>query len=160
MDKEQTHYIAVTGIVRNKEGKYLICKRSPNEKAFPNKWCVPGGKLEQSDFILDPKDTSDHWLDVFENVLKKEIREETGYDAKISYLLRIKDSPKRLKEDRQNIAFVFVATSAKKTGKSDSESSEVKWFELNKLPKPNEFAFDHYADIQMYLKQLNKLSQK
>lgn len=75
---DKTHYVAVTGIIKNKEGKYLICKRSPNEKAFPNKWCVPGGKIEMKDFINRPKDTSDHWFDIFEKTLIKEITEETG----------------------------------------------------------------------------------
>ena len=82
MVQEKAHYIAVTGIVRNKDGKYLICKRSPKEKAFPNKWCVPGGKVERSDFINLPKDTSSHWLDVFEKTLRKEIKEETNLEIK------------------------------------------------------------------------------
>ena len=79
---DKTHYVSVTGIVRNKDGKYLICKRSENEKAFPGKWCVPGGKVEHSDFVHLPKDTSSHWLDVLEKALKKEIREEAGIEIK------------------------------------------------------------------------------
>ncbi len=79
--KEKAHYVAVTGIIR-KDGKYLICKRSPKEKAFPNMWCVPGGKVEMQDFINTPKDTQDHWLDILEKVLKKEIFEETGLSVK------------------------------------------------------------------------------
>lgn len=85
--KNKTHHIAVTGIIRNNDGKFLICKRSPNEKAFPNKWCVPGGKLEASDFINTPKDTGDHWFDVIEKVLHREISEETGIKIKnINYV--------------------------------------------------------------------------
>jgi 8-oxo-dGTP pyrophosphatase MutT (NUDIX family) len=83
--KQKTNYISITGIIRKKENgqnKYLICKRSPNEKAFPNKWCVPGGKIEQKDFINTPKDTKDHWLDIFEKTLKKEIFEETNLRIK------------------------------------------------------------------------------
>ena len=30
--KEKAHYISVTGIIRNKDGKYLICQRSLKEK--------------------------------------------------------------------------------------------------------------------------------
>jgi 8-oxo-dGTP pyrophosphatase MutT (NUDIX family) len=78
---EKTHYVSVTGIIR-RNGKYLICKRSPNEKAFPNKWCVPGGKIEKNDFINDKKDTSSHWLAVFEKILRKEIKEETNLEIK------------------------------------------------------------------------------
>jgi 8-oxo-dGTP pyrophosphatase MutT (NUDIX family) len=80
--QEKVHYIAVTGIIRNAEGKYLICKRGPNEKAFANKWCVPGGKLELKDFVGEPKDTRDHWLDVFEKALVREVMEETGLKIK------------------------------------------------------------------------------
>lgn len=76
---EKAHYIAITGIIK-KDGKYLICKRSEQEIAFPGKWCVPGGKLEQQDFINLPKDTEHHWFDVLENTLRKEIREETNLE--------------------------------------------------------------------------------
>jgi len=82
-NQSQVHYIAVTGII-SKGAKYLICKRCPNEKAFPNKWCVPGGKLEHADFISTPKDTSAHWLGIFEKVLEREIKEETGLEIKKS----------------------------------------------------------------------------
>lgn len=79
--KEKAHYISVTGIIK-KDNKYLICKRSPNEKAFPSKWCVPGGKIEMKDFVNSEKGTSSHWLDVFEKILEKEIFEETGLKIK------------------------------------------------------------------------------
>ena len=79
--KNKTHYISVTGIIK-KDNKYLICKRSLNEKAFPGKWCVPGGKIEVKDFIALTKDTSSHWLDIFEKTLIKEIFEETGLKIK------------------------------------------------------------------------------
>ena len=81
MDAEKTHYVAITGIIK-KDNKYLICKRSPNEKAFPNKWCVPGGKIEKKDFINTKKDTNDHWLDIFEKTLRREIKEETNIEIK------------------------------------------------------------------------------
>jgi 8-oxo-dGTP pyrophosphatase MutT (NUDIX family) len=79
--KEKAHYIAVTGIIR-KGDKYLICRRSDKERIFPGKWCVPGGKVQQSDFTSLPKDTQDHWFGVFERVLRKEILEETGLRIK------------------------------------------------------------------------------
>ena len=78
---ELTHYIVVTGIlVMN--GKYLIVKRTGSEKAFPNMWTVPGGKLEQKDYTSREKDTSHHWYNVFEDVLRREIKEEVGLEIK------------------------------------------------------------------------------
>lgn len=80
-DKNQAHYIVVTGILV-KENKYLIVKRANWEKAFPEKWTVPGGKLKVLDYVLKEKDTKDHWYNVLENVLKREVKEEVGVEVK------------------------------------------------------------------------------
>lgn len=91
-DPQKSHYLVVTGIVV-KDWKYLITKRSPNEKAFPNEWTVPGWKLEMDDYITKPKDTKDLWYNIFENVLRREVLEETwlkvkniGYVTSLSYI--------------------------------------------------------------------------
>lgn len=85
-DQNKAHYLVVTGIII-KDGKYLITQRAPTEKAFPNEWTVPGGKLEMSDYINRPKDTSEHWYNIFEDVLIREIREEVDLGVKnIKYL--------------------------------------------------------------------------
>ena len=80
-DRNLMHYIAVTGILVN-QGKYLIVKRADWEKAFPGKWTVPGGKFEVLDYSMKKKDTSEHWYNVLENTLRKEIKEETGFEIK------------------------------------------------------------------------------
>ena len=59
------HEVAITAIVV-KDGKYLITKRSPNKKRWPNLWTVPGGRLEISDYANFPKDTGDYWYNVLE----------------------------------------------------------------------------------------------
>lgn len=85
-DENKAHYLVVTGIII-KDGKFLITKRAPTEKAFPNQWTVPGGKLELKDYSSRPKDTSSHWYNIFENLLKREVEEETGLKIKnIRYL--------------------------------------------------------------------------
>ena len=81
-DKNLTHYIVVTGILINKEGKFLITKRAGWEKAFPGRWTVPGGKLEALDYVLREKDTPHHWYNILENLLKREIIEEVGIDIR------------------------------------------------------------------------------
>ena len=86
VDRNLIHYIVVTGIIL-KDGKYLIAKRAEWEKAFPGKWTVPGGKLEVLDYVLREKDTSSHWYNVFENLLKREVEEEVGLEIKnINYV--------------------------------------------------------------------------
>ena len=80
-DKNKVHYFAVTGIIV-KNGKYLIAKRANQEKDFPGKWTVPGGKVEVLDYALKKKDTNAHWYNVLENSLKREVLEEVGLNIK------------------------------------------------------------------------------
>ena len=83
---DKLHHVAVTGIVI-KDGKYLIVRRSLKKEPFAGKWTVPGGKLEIHDYLSKPRDTSVHWYNVLENVLKREIKEEVGLEIKnLGYL--------------------------------------------------------------------------
>ncbi len=80
-DKNQVHYIVVTGILVKKD-RYLIVKRAEWEKAFPGRWTVPGGKLQVLDYALKEKDTASHWYNIFEDVIKREVKEEVGLEIK------------------------------------------------------------------------------
>jgi 8-oxo-dGTP pyrophosphatase MutT (NUDIX family) len=75
------HFVAVTAIIL-KDGKFLITKRAPNEKAFPNKWTVPGGKFVLTEYQDLPRTSPSHpqWYNVVEFVLRKEVREEAGLE--------------------------------------------------------------------------------
>lgn len=75
------HEVVITAIVM-RDGKFLITRRSPHKKRFPGKWTVPGGKLETNDYINLPKDTPEYWYNVLEQVLRREVREETGIEIK------------------------------------------------------------------------------
>jgi 8-oxo-dGTP pyrophosphatase MutT (NUDIX family) len=86
-DRNLMHYVVVTGILVNREGKFLIAKRADWEKAFPGKWTAPGGKLEVLDYVLREKDTKDHWYNVLEGLLKREVMEEVGLEiSNIGYV--------------------------------------------------------------------------
>jgi len=80
-DKNQVHYVTATAILV-RDGKYLIAKRASWEKAFPNRWTVPGGKLKVLDYALKQKDTGIHWYNVVENLVRKELGEEVGLGIK------------------------------------------------------------------------------
>jgi len=41
VDRNLGHYVVVTVIVVNKDGKYLIVKRADWEKNFAGRWTVP-----------------------------------------------------------------------------------------------------------------------
>jgi 8-oxo-dGTP diphosphatase len=79
MESQYLHEVAVTAIII-KDKKFLIIKRSPNKKRFPNMWTVPGGKLETKDYISLPKETKDYWYNVLEKVLRREVKEEVGLE--------------------------------------------------------------------------------
>jgi len=118
-DKNLLHYVTATGIVVNSQNEFLIVKRANWEKAFPGKWTVPGGKLEVLDYSLKRKDTSEHWYNVIEDLLRKEINEEVGLEIKnIGYvtsmiyirsdgipclIISLYAEPSNLKEDRINL---------------------------------------------------------
>jgi len=85
----ELHRVTATAII-HKDGRYLIVKRNPDRKVFPDRWCVPGGGLEKTDYINTPKTTPDAWYFAVENSLKREIKEETGLEVgKLNYLLNL-----------------------------------------------------------------------
>lgn len=135
--------MTIDAIILNKEkNQMLLVKRALHMKNNPGKWALPGGYLNRDERITD-------------GVLR-EMFEETGYEGKIVNLFRIIDDPNRAQEDTQNVDFVFLVEATSKTGKEDDESSQVKWFKFDELPKPEEFAFDHYESIELYLRYFNQ----
>ena len=124
-----------------KDNQILLVKRAPH-LSNGNKYALIGGFLERDET------TSEGAL--------REIMEETGYKAKIVSLFRIIDNPNRRGEDRQNISFVYLVKPLEKVGTPDHEVKELKWFDLDKLPSPEEFAFDHLDNIKMYIDYLKK----
>jgi 8-oxo-dGTP diphosphatase len=123
-----------TNAIIEKNGKILLVKRSA-KMYMPNLYCLPGGYLDQGETI--------------EKGVIRETKEETGYDVKVTNLFRINGNPKR---DKGNVDFIFLVKILKKTGKHDHEVSEVKWFDMDNLPKKEKVAFDHYENLELYLK--------
>jgi len=73
------HFVVATAIIV-KDGRFLIAKRAAHEKAFPNMWTVPGGKLVLHEYKDMPKTTGDAWYNITEWLLKKEVKEEVDLD--------------------------------------------------------------------------------
>lgn len=131
---------AVVDALLIKDGKILLVKRA-KKLTQGGKWGVVGGFIERDEF---PTQT-----------VSREVFEETGYRVKKADFFTIVDNPQRVNDERQNIAFVFVCEAGEKEGEPDNESSEQKWFDLENLPKEEEFAFDHLQVINLYLKHKN-----
>ena len=150
-DKNQVHYLVVTGILV-KDGKYLIAKRASWEKAFPNKWTVPGGKLEVLDYALRKKDTSEHWYNVFEMLLKREVKEEVGLEIKnIGYVT----SMVYIRSD--NIPTIIVSLFAEPLDDNitlDKALTEYAWVDLEEAKGYDliEGIYDELEILDNYLK--------
>jgi 8-oxo-dGTP diphosphatase len=140
--KMSLRHVTVDAVLLNKErNQILLVKRSPLVRN-PNKWVFPGGFLERG-----------------ENTVKgvlRELLEETGYDGKIIGLFRVNDNPGRIGEDAQNVDFVFLIEAGEKIGKPDNESSEMKWFKFDELPVAEEFGFDHFENMELVRKYLER----
>lgn len=78
------YFVANVVVYRENDKKCLILKRSNQEKVHPGKYCVPGGKLEWSQFDLHKPtrlngDVLD-FEDAVEELLAREVREEAGVE--------------------------------------------------------------------------------
>jgi len=135
-NKASLRHVTIDAILVQKN-KILLIKRA-DHLIEGNKYALPWG-------FLDRDETTS------EGILR-EVKEETGYQGKIISLFRVDDKPNKKGGDRQNVDFVYSVQAGKKVGAPDNEVKGTKWFDLDKLPKPEEFAFDHYENIELYLK--------
>jgi len=135
---QETSFRHVTAdvIVLNDNNEILLIKRAKN-LINGEKYAIPGGFVDRDETVREAG--------------IREVLEETGYKVEPFLLLRVADNPNRPQENRQNIAFIYVAKI--KGGKKvlNDEVSEISWFNLNQLPNKNQFAFDHYENIQLYI---------
>lgn len=122
-----------------KDNKILMVKRT-GKILEGGKWGLLGGFVGRDEDLKE--------------AVAREVMEESGYGVTNITLLTIRDNPDRPHEDRQNISFVFFANATEKTGESDWEVDEQKWFEFDEIPDKEQIAFDHYEDIQFYLECL------
>lgn len=65
--KDDEYHLTVLGVVRNKEGKYLITKRVMTKAWAPGWWEVSGGACQAGETSLE--------------AVRREVNEETGLDT-------------------------------------------------------------------------------
>ena len=135
-EQASLRHVTVDCLVLQHE-KILLVKRHP-KLLEGNKWGLVGG-------FVDRDETT-------KQAVNRETLEETGYTIKNITLLTVRDNPNRPHEDRQNISFIYFCEALEQVVKRDWENIEMKWFNFDELPKEEEFAFDHYKNIELYLK--------
>ena len=134
-------HVTVGVICINEKNEVLLVKRSAKHLR-PNTYTVPGGFLGRDETT--------------EQASLRELKEEAGYDGEIISLFHINDNPGRPKEDRQNVDFIYAVKIIGGNPKHDDEITSIQWFAKEKLPKEEEFAFDHRTTILKYFEYLEK----
>lgn len=129
-------HVTVGGLVV-RANKLLLVKRSEKSQVEAGKWCLPGGYLDRDESAAQ--------------AVVREILEETGYESEVITIFRIVDRPRMKGDDRQNIDFIYLVRAYQQVQSPDYEVEEVRWFELDELPHPNEVAFDHYDSFRLLI---------
>lgn len=129
-------HVVVDAIAINNKNQLLLVKRAKHVFRG-DKWGLPGGYLDRDETLKD--------------AVMREVKEETNLKAKIIKLFKVIDNPNRRNEDRQGVCFVYIVSVTGVPKPQESEVSEVKWFNIDNLPKEKDFAFDHLEIINSYL---------
>ena len=136
--------VVVTAIVV-KDGKYLITRRSPLKKRFGGMWTVPGGKLETSDYVNLPKDTAAYWYNVLEQVLRREVKEETQLEI-LSEPVLVYAQDIIPNEEKHVVRLSYVGKTKGEPVLDTSENIEYKWLSLDALKSQD--------DMDVYAKEI------
>ena len=111
--------VAAMGILYNEEKGLLLEKRTDT-----GEWCTPGGAIELGESL--------------EDALKREIKEETNLDIANSKLFDIKANVHMVYPNKDEVYYTDVVYEINEFFgdlKSDGESTELKFFDLDNLPK-------------------------
>lgn len=120
-----------------KDGKYLMLKRSPTKKVMPNVWIAPGGKREPSEGLFE--------------CVRREVKEETGLTIKN---LRLAATGNAYLKDVNQELFISVVTADYASGELEQEPEvgEFAWLS----PEEINILDNLMADIKEILPYLFK----
>ncbi len=136
----KTNFLLTVDAILKKNKKLVLVKRK--WKPEKGKWALPGG-------IIKINETA-------EDALKREVKEETGYECKPEKLIGVFDDPERDPRGRA-ISICFKCKAKQKITDKTTETTSVKAFEEKKLP---ELAFDHEKMIKKWKNSKNTDSNK
>lgn len=114
-----THIVAVSGLIKNNDGKVLL------EKSPDRGWEIPGGQVEIGESLID--------------ALKREVKEETGIDIEVDELITVTSNiSKRVQLDGVTpigsiVNFGFTGRYISGELTTSEESLEVDWFDRDKV---------------------------
>lgn len=139
-NKTSLRHVTINAIVV-KDNQVLLGKRGTfagKPIIESGKWGLLGGFFGRDENLIQ--------------AVKREVMEESGWEIADLQLFRINDNPDRPKEDRQNVDIIFIAKAVKQIKSRDEEVTELRWFNLDKLPPKGLIAFDHANNLALYIK--------
>lgn len=125
-------FVSVCIIFRKNKNntEVLLVKRADN-----NKWCIPGGHLENKEKSLD--------------AAIREIKEETNLNLNKKNLFLVD----QIDDEKINNNIYAVLEEDYNQEEADSDAKEAKWFDVEKLPH---LIWDNESHIKKAFKLLNK----
>ena len=115
------HKVVVGALVR--EGRVLLVHRSPNKRAYPDVWDLPGGLIEAGESEL--------------GALTRELHEELGVQIatrSASHLCRLAAGP--AEEPALLSAWLVCDWQGTPANVAPEEHDDIGWFGLEELPPP------------------------
>ena len=130
--------IVVAGVIHH-EGKFLMLKRSNHENFFPNKWELPGGKVE---FGEEPN-----------HALTREIKEETGLEITAFFPIKCTHYMiEKPEKKRHTIQIIYLTNTTNPTNvQLSTEHSQFQWIAINELNQ-----LDTFEDVPAILQEARK----
>lgn len=126
-DRARPMEITVKAVIVREDGQVLLLKRVKDDNTNPGKWDLPGGLLEFNETV--------------EEVLKREVMEETGLEVEVGSIIRISEFPEKselFKKEKRSLRFLAYCQSDVEVKLSD-EHSEFAWLGMDKaIEKFNE----------------------
>jgi nucleoside triphosphatase len=117
--------VIVVPLIRNREGKLLLCKKPPDRGVFPGQWGLPGGGIEPGERM--------------EEALRREIWEELGIEVEDIQRLHFKDGlENKLYPGRQDqrvymIYLLFACWAVDDAIELNEEFAEYAWVSPTEL---------------------------
>ena len=127
--------------IKNKKVKYLLLKRSSDNKVHPGIWQIVTGRIEKNE-------------KAFETALR-ELKEETGLTARRFFVLPNVTQFYTYQNDSINIIPLFLAEVEFKEVVISDEHSEYGWFEINEAVKKI-----HWVSQKENLTEINRTLEK
>ena len=127
-----TPLLTVDGIVRNREGKFLLIRRK--NPPFRGQWALPGGFVDVGETV--------------EAACARELKEETGLAVTVGRLVGVYSDPRRDPRGH-TVSVIFACSAADEHAAGGDDALEARWLSLEEA-RP--LAFDHEDVLKDYLK--------